>query len=308
MKNFKSTLALFLALIMVLTLVGCGAKEPTSNNSNSNSKGFTETTVELDECKIVVLGAEKITDIDEKPAVRLWYDITNTSETSEIANWLFYIAATQDDYDLNETSADIGLSVEEDSNAYRTLRPSVTVRAVYEFSYKEDGGTINVNISNFEDDENPTVIALDPKNLPGKPKNDFEIEKVEDPTWMGDIKSEGTYHSFGVDYDVKIEKFELAKSYSGEELIRVYFDFVNTSDEATSFNMTVIADAFQDGVSLEIGFPDESVSEEDNSSVEIAPGESIKVAYCYELISDSPVEVDLMDLDGGGVGAVYDIK
>ncbi|MBQ8861036.1 MAG: DUF5067 domain-containing protein [Ruminococcus sp.] len=308
MKIFKSTLALFMALLMVFALVGCSDKDPADNNTNKGAGGFKETEIVLDECKVVVVGAEQIVDYDEKPAVRLWYDITNTSEDSNYANWLFFVSATQDGYDLDETTADFEMTVEEEPNSYRKLRPGVTIRAVYEFVFKEDGGAISVNISNFEDEENATTISLDPKNLPGKPKSEFKLAKVDDPKWMGDIKSEGTYNSFGEVYEIKIEKFELTKNFSGEDLIRVYYDFKNTGSETTSFNMTFIAEAYQDGASLESGYPEEEVSEDQNGTVEIAPGESIKVAYSYELISDSVVEIDVTDLDGGGVGVIYDIN
>ena len=82
MKILKSILSVFIALLMLFSLAACGEKEPTysgDTNSAKNDKaeGFKETEIVLDYCTINVLGAEKIVDSEEKPAIRVWFDITN---------------------------------------------------------------------------------------------------------------------------------------------------------------------------------------------------------------------------------------
>ena len=53
--------------------------------------------------------------------------------------------------------------------------------------------------------------------------------------------------------------------------------------------------AMQDGVELQTTWANEDIPEEDNRDVDIAPGESIMAAVCFELRSNSPVEVILED-------------
>ena len=72
MRIFKSTLALFMALLMVFALVGCSDKDPADNNTNKGAGGFKETEIVLDECKVVVVGAEQIVDYDENNGLTVY--------------------------------------------------------------------------------------------------------------------------------------------------------------------------------------------------------------------------------------------
>lgn len=310
MKIFKSVLAIMMALLMVFSLVACGGDDAADNNSAKDGKteAFKETTIELSESKITVIGAEKIIDYDEKDALRVWFDITNTTDESKYLAWTYEFKATQDDYELLETSSGVEFTVEEEGNDIRDVRPGVTVRATKEVVMKPDGGKIVLSFIDSYDEEKVVTVELDPKNLPGAPKEEFVPATVEDPKWLDGYSAKGQYEAFGDVYDVEIEKFELTESYNGEKLIRVYFNFKNNSDEATSFHMNMTPIAYQDGVGLDTGYADASVEEDDNYSKEIGVGESIKVASCYKLISESPVEVELIDLSGSGVGVVYNIK
>lgn len=313
MKLFKSTLAILMALLMVLSLAACGEKAPATDNGDDASKtdkveAFEETKIELDACTINVLGCEQIKDYDEKPAIRVWFDVTNTSDDTCYTNYNYEFTATQDGYELTETSASYDTTVDAASTSLLEIRPGVTIRTCEEYNFKEDGGTITVGFNNYYSEEEPVTINFDPKNLPGAPKEEFEIEKVADPQWVKDLKAEGVYEAYDVKYDIKIEKCEFVEGYEGEKLIRVYYDFKNNSAEEESFNMNVTHSAFQDGIELPISYAKEKVAEEDNYSVEVEPGKSVKLAYCYELRTDSPVEIDLRDLNGTGVGTVFEVK
>ncbi len=313
MKLFKSTLAILMALLMVLSLAACGEEKPADNNAADTSKtdkveGFKETKIELDACTINVLGVEQITDYDEKPAIRVWFDVTNTSEETCYTNYNYEFTATQDGYELTETSANYEIEVEAASTGSLEIRPGVTIRTCEEYNFKEDGGAITIGFNNYYSEEEPKTIKVDPKNLPGAPKSEFEIEKVADPQWVKDLKPEGVYDVYDVKYDVKIEKCEFVEDYDGNKLIRVYYDFKNNSEEAESFSSNITHSAFQDGIELPISYPKEKVKEDDNYSVEVEPGKTIKLAYSYKLRTDSPVEIDLRDLNGTGVGTVYEVK
>lgn len=313
MKLFKSTLAILMALLMVFSLAACGEKEPATDDGGNTSKtdkveGFKETKIELDACTINVLGCEKIKDYDEKPAIRVWFDVTNTSDETCYTNYNYEFTATQDGYELTETSAYYEIAVDAASTSLLEIRPGVTIRTCEEYNFKEDGGTITIGFNNYYSEEEPKTIEFDPKNLPGAPKDEFVAEKVSDPQWVKDLKSEGVYDAYDVKYDIKIEKCEFVEGYEGEKLIRVYYDFKNNSDEEETFSSNVTHSAFQDGIELSISYPKEKVAEDENYSVEVEPGKSIKLAYSYELRSDSPVEIDLRDLNGTGVGTVYEVK
>ena len=313
MKIFKSTLAILMALLMVFSLAACGEKEPATDDGGDTAKtdkveGFKETTIELDECTIDVLGAEKIADSEDKPAIRVWFDVTNTSDDTCYTNYNYEFSATQDGYELTETYASYETAVEAADVSLLEIRPGVTIRACEEYNFKEDGGTIVVGFNNYYSDEEPKTIEFDPKNLPGAPADEFVAEKVADPQWVKDLKSEGVYDVYDVKYDIKIEKCEFTENYDGEKLIRVYYEFKNNSTEDETFSSNISHAAFQDGIELSISYAKESVAEDDNYTAEVAPGKSIKLAYCYELRSDSPVEIDLRDLNGTGVGAVFEVE
>ena len=316
MKLFKSTLAILMALLMVLSLAACGEKAPETDNIEETSKtektdkveGFKETKIELDACTINVLGCEQIKDYDEKPAIRVWFDVTNTSDETCYTNYNYEFTATQDGYELTETSASYEIAVDAADTRLLEIRPGVTIRTCEEYSFKEDGGTITIGFNNYYSEEEPVTINFDPKNLPGAPKEEFVIEKVADPQWVKDLKAEGVYEAYDVKYDIKIEKCEFVEGYEGEKLIRVYYDFKNNSAEEESFSMNVTHSAFQDGIELPISYPKDKVAEDENYSVEVEPGKSIKLAYSYELRGDSPVEIDLRDFNGTGVGTVFEVK
>lgn len=313
MKLFNSTLAILMALLMVLSLAACGDEKSADNKGSDITKtdkaeDFKETTIELDDCTINVLGAEKIVDSEEKPAIRVWFDITNTSDETTYTDYNFEFSATQDGYELTETYAGYENSVEAADAGLLNIRPGVTIRVCEEYNFKEDGGLIVIGFKNYFSDEEPVTIELDPKNLPGAPKNEFIPEKIADPQWVKDLKAEGTYEAYDVKYDIKIEKCEFTEDYDGKKLIRVYYDFKNNSAEEESFGMTILHSAFQDGIELEMSYAAEEVAEDENYAVEVEPSKSIKVACCYELRSDSPVEIELRDLNGTGIGTVYEVK
>ena len=313
MKLFKSTLAILMALLMVLSLAACGEEKPADNNAADASKtdkveGFKETKIELDACTINVLGVEKIKNYDDEPAIRVWFDVTNTSDETCYTNYNYEFTATQDGYELTETSADYEMEVDAASTGSLEIRPGVTIRTCEEYNFKEDGGAITIGFNNYYSEEEPRIIEVDPKNLPGAPKTEFEIEKVADPQWVKDLKAEGVYDAYDVKYDVKISKCEFTENYDGDKLIRVYYEFKNNADEEESFSMNITHSAFQDGIELPISYAKEKVAEDDNYSKEVAPGKSVTLSYCYELRTDSPVEIDLRDLNGTGVGTVYEVK
>lgn len=247
---------------------------------------------DLGDYHISIVAAEEFTDIDDNPAIRFYYDFTNNSDDLESA-WLnLNYKASQEGYELVSTYASMEDDVPEYDNDSRKVIPGVTIRCVEEYSYKPDGGTLEFTITDYED--HAVTMEFDPQNLPGRP-GELEIPTISDPAWTSGMASEGVYDD---DYYVKIDHYEYTTGSGDIPLLRVYFEFTNNSEEDTSFFMAATLLAMQDGVELESTWASDSVAEDDNYSVDIAPGESIMTSDCFEVRSDSPIEIMVMDYWG----------
>ena len=99
------------------------------------------------------------------------------------------------------------------------------------------------------------------------------------------------------DYHVKILDAETGlKDYDGNRVIGVKYEYTNNGDENMMFDVAVNAQAFQDGVQLELAFMDEFSDEYENSSKEVKPGTTLTCEMYYALTSDSEVEVEVSEL------------
>ena len=81
-------------------------------------------------------------------------------------------------------------------------------------------------------------------------------------------------------------------------MVRVYFTFTNTGTEATSCWWATNVYAYQDGVELDIGFPEDDVQSDDDFDVDVQPGESITCSRCWVVRSESPVEIVFQTWEG----------
>ena len=134
-----------------------------------------------------------------------------------------------------------------------------------------------------------------------------ELEKVliPNPTNTEDLAAEGVIEDV---YSFEILSYEVVPGYSVDNVARIYIEFTNNSDEATSYFLAADEVVLQDGMEIDTALADESVEEEDNYSVEIEPGQSITVARSFELSSDSPVEFMVHDgWEDPQIGTVFDI-
>lgn len=325
MKILKVTLAMLLAVVMLFSLCACSFNIPDlddldpnniiadntqkdKDDKNSKSGKFDETTIDFEGCKIVVLGAEKITDSDEKPALRIWFDVTNTSDKTEYPFCLYEFSATQDDYELVDTYAGYDYSVPEEYNYGKYIRPGVTIRVVEEISFKENGGIVKVSFTDFLDEDTAKIVEFDPAKLSGAPKDEFKPEPITDPKWTKNLKSEGVLKLYDEDFEFKIDGYDFAEDYNSDKLIRVYVAFKNTSSEKKSLSSLIYPKVFQDGIQLDFGIAVDEVDEDGNYDLEIEPGKSVSAALCYKLCSDSPVEVELNNYIDSSIGAVFEVK
>lgn len=99
------------------------------------------------------------------------------------------------------------------------------------------------------------------------------------------------------DYHVKILDAETGlKDYDGNPVIGVKYEYTNNGKENMMFDVAVSAQAFQDGVQLELAFMDEFSDEYENASKEIKPGTTLTCELYYALASESDVEIEVSEL------------
>lgn len=97
------------------------------------------------------------------------------------------------------------------------------------------------------------------------------------------------------DYTVTIDSCKQTKDYQGKAAVNITYTWTNNSDKATSFMVSVIDKAFQDGVELETAIL--SGSSDSNVSKEIKPGKSLKVTQAFKLDSKTqPVTVECSEM------------
>ena len=251
------------------------------------------------------VGAEQITDYEGNPALRVYYDFTNNSSETTTALGDLGIEFRQDGYELISTFANDSFEIPEYGNEYRYIRPGVTIRCAAEYIIKEDGGDVEIRMYDYWNESTSVTVSYDLQNLPGRPAKDLQIVPVSDPQWIAEWPSEGTYSD---DYYVSIASTELTSDDSGNDLLRVYFNFTNNSSEAISPWYALYIQLYQDGIALDTGFAEVSVEEDDNYYADVEPGASILASVCYELSSSSPVEVEISELwTNSGIGAVIEL-
>ena len=99
------------------------------------------------------------------------------------------------------------------------------------------------------------------------------------------------------DYHVKILDAETGlNDYEGNPVIGVKYEYTNNGKENMMFDVAVSAQAFQDGVQLELAFMDEFSDEYENASKEIKPGTTLTCELYYALTSESDVEIEVSEL------------
>lgn len=110
----------------------------------------------------------------------------------------------------------------------------------------------------------------------------------------------GSFETFAASF-VGAEKFTTA---DGGDALRVYFDFMNLSEESVSAMELLMYSAVQDGKTLNWAQSTEPLEEEDNLSLRLQPGHEIRCVLQYALVSDSTVAISLEDSQNHSVSAL----
>lgn len=126
-----------------------------------------------------------------------------------------------------------------------------------------------------------------------------ETESVElTPTPASTELGSGRFETFEAAF-TGAETFTIA---DGSEVMRVYFDFTNCSDESVSAQDRLLISAVQDGKTLV--WAETENAEADNSALRLQPGHKIRCTLDYKLVSSSPVAILLDDAEGHTVSAL----
>lgn len=246
-----------------------------------------------------VKGAELFDDEDGAKAIRIYIDFLNKagSYTTSYADEIDDVVLTQNDEDLSYTYAVFGEDVAEFGNDLKNIRPGVTIRVVEEYALSEETGTVKFALGAPNQDNDVLSYEFDLTALPGAPET-FTPAPIKAPSFNMGLPDSGKvtdYYDDEVQHDVTIANAEFVESRDDEKLIRVTFNFTNNSTEAIDISRACDIRIFQDGIQLE-----ESSAKDVSDAERIyfdacEPGATVTVANSYELISDSPVEVEVYD-------------
>lgn len=296
----KKLLSLIMALLLSLSLCACGGGEEGGGSEPPAEEGTeaiasAQWSNKTGSLTLDVVGAETFTDSYGQNAIRVYYDFTNNTElTVHLADELDNPVFTQDGTELQDTTCEVDLP--ESYNDFCSIRPGVTIRCIHEYALiSESPVTVSLTATYSDEDGELMNFELDPANLPGAPAEPLAIEPITDPVWIKDLPSEGVYHD---DFYVAILSAEVV----GDE-VHATFSYTNNSDMAVCFGYAVY-DCFacQDGYELE-------QSEDFAYWEDIPAGETVEFTVTYQLISDSPVEIEVFDpWSDGGIGMIVNVQ
>lgn len=126
-----------------------------------------------------------------------------------------------------------------------------------------------------------------------------ETESVElTPTPASTELGSGRFETF----EAAFTGAETFAGADGSEVLRVYFDFTNCSDETVSAQDRLLISAVQDGKTLVWAETENAGA--DNSALRLQPGHKIRCTLDYKLVSSSPVAILLDDAEGHTVSAL----
>lgn len=279
------------------TLDSIGSNTHSSVN-NSQGGGY----VGSGDFYVDIVGAVDALDTEGKGTVRFYYIFTNEFVNSISAWHALGFKVEQDGKQLDETFT--WDDVPEYNNANKNIRPGVSIQCIYESNYDPNGGPINFSVYDYYDGEEGSIVATYmPGSFPGQP-TPYEITPVENPEWGSKLKNSGTLDD---NYHVFIDDAILMKDYTGNDAIKVFYEFTNNSKEACSMGYATQVYTYQDGVSLDETIEESDSEESKNFDLEIMPGETIRCCRIFLLRNKtSGIEADVESLNTyKAVGATY---
>ena len=246
---------------------------------------------DLGDFHVEILSAEPFRDTNGEEAVRFYYDFTNNSDDLAYAGWDLDFTAEEDGAGLETTYASYEDDVPEYGNDDLYILPGVTIRCIAEYSYHSDGRELVFSVS--AGGEQPLKAVFDPAALPGRP-GDWTRKLIDDPEHFSEYADEGSSEHARVYIDTA-DRVKGDDWYSENDIIRVFFDYTNLEDSVSYLRSETTVRAFQDGIELLFGYPDEELDSDDMDFTDVDPGGSLRISLCWELCSDSPIEIVVSD-------------
>jgi len=263
-------------------------------------------TVSNGEFYISIVGAEEFEDLDEQPAIRIYYEYTNNFDFSESPFNTLDWEATQDGKELDY--AFCWENVEASDNEYVNVRPGYTLQCCKQYKYNPDGGTVDITFYGYSSGKSGGTVKASyvPGQLPGAP-SPLKYEPITDPQWTKELDSEG-YLDEGKCY-VEVTDAELIEDSYGFDAIRVYYSFTNYGDEAASFYEATYPVAYQDGIGLVQSYAEISSDTDDRTTESVLPGKKAQVSCVFRLRNgSSAVEAEVEGVEYYyAVGQTYQI-
>ena len=277
-------------LLLALTLGEKTAEEPIPEGEPSEGP----VTGTVNGITFTILGADQAQS-DEGPLIVFYYEAVNTTDDYQEI-WYYDFEASQNSSFLETTWGLV--DIPEEFNVNLGMAPGRTLRCASVFKYDPDGGAAGFRISSSDDKDNTVLYYADPGNLSGAPAEPFAFDADPSvPDYVQALPEEIE--------QVRIENAEFFTDEDGKDTVRVYFTFRNTSEEdQVPFYQNYFYYALQDGILLPMNFIDDPKEEENNTGVEINPGEEILCANCFGLRTGSPVSFVVYE-DKGPYEKVY---
>lgn len=284
---------------------GSGSSPTDPSPGNTEIAGSGE--VENGGYHVSVVGAEEFREIDNKPAIRIYYEFTNNTEYSVSAYNALDFVATQNGKELEFAFS--WEDVEIYSNDSYRIRPGITIQCCVQFAYIPSEGNVDLTFTGWESGADGGVVKATyvPGSLPGVPAP-LKLVEIPDPEWTlslpesGDL-NEGSCH-------VSVTDGELISDSYGKRAIRIYFEFTNKGGAPVNMYDSVYILAYQDGVSLPESYDVVASQTDEAMYQEVAPGETVTASMVFGLRSEtSSVEVEVEELETyNAVGQTYRIK
>ena len=229
---------------------------------------------------ISIVGAEEFTDIDNQKSIRIYYYFTNLYEYPQTPYSVLEVEARQNGKLLDYAYA--WNDVEEYYNEGCRIRTGVTVPCSREFKYDPNGGSVEISIYGWYDEEDGGVVnaTYSPGALTGVPIP-YTYALYPNPAWTLGLPSEG-YLDDG-DYYAAVVDAELIDDYAGDPAIRIYYEFHNYSDSPESLYYALYPIAYQDGISLFMSYAEVDSETDLNFEKEIPSGQTIRASAVYKL-------------------------
>jgi hypothetical protein len=237
---------------------------------------------------VEILGGQPTKDYLDNSCYRVYYRFTNNSDEPISALMSIDIDAYQSGVELDYTYADDYIEV--DDYYFLDVMPGTSIVCTEIFEL-EDDSDITVEFTSYPYDGTVSrVFSCDEDDG----DIDYTIKTADVSDWVNGLSDGAEWETFSC----YIDSASFASSYDGEnDLIRVYFEYTNNTNDEDTFYSVAYVYAFQDNVELFTGYPK---SEEDSDSqiyYDVDAGDSAIVSECFELRSDSPVVVVVYDYD-----------